>query len=74
MEAAVVADEVVVVAVAEVVAVVGREISFRIDVRDDIDEIGSGTHKRVAVTVGKFEARVAKKAAALREKLGGRIG
>ena len=63
-----------VVAVAEVVAVVGREISFRIDVRDDIDEIGCGTHKRVAVTVGKFEARVAKKAAALREKLGGRIG
>lgn len=63
-----------VVAVAEVSAVNGREIAFRIAVRDDIDEIGSGTHTRVAVTVEKFEARVARKAEALREKLGGRIG
>ncbi len=63
-----------VVAIAEVTEVKGREISFQIEVRDDLDEIGSGTHTRVAVTVEKFEARVAKKAEALRAKLGGQIG
>lgn len=63
-----------VVAVAAVSAVRGREIDFTIEVRDDIDVIGSGTHTRVAVNVVKFEARVARKAVALREKLGGRIG
>jgi len=63
-----------VVATAEVTAVDGREICFRIEVRDDLDEIGRGTHTRVAVTVEKFEARVAKKAEALRAKLGGQIG
>ena len=62
-----------VVAVAEVATVSGREIGFRIEVRDDLDLIGSGTHTRVAVNVDKFVGRVARKAQALREKLGGGV-
>jgi fluoroacetyl-CoA thioesterase len=60
-----------VTAVARVSAVSGREISFDIEARDDLDVIGRGTHTRVTVNVEKFEARVARKVAALTEKLGG---
>lgn len=60
-----------VTATATIVAVAGREISFKVEARDDLDVIGGGTHTRVIVTVDKFEARVARKAAALKAKLGG---
>jgi fluoroacetyl-CoA thioesterase len=60
-----------VTAVARVSAVSGREISFDIEARDDLDVIGRGTHSRVTVNVDKFEARVARKVAALTEKLAG---
>lgn len=63
-----------VVATARVVAVEGREIRFEVDVSDDLDSIGGGTHSRVAVNVEKFEARVRRKAAALKAKLGAAIG
>ncbi len=63
-----------VVATARVVAVNGREITFTVEVRDDLDVIGGGTHTRVAVNVEKFEARVQRKASALKAKLGAAIG
>ncbi len=63
-----------VVATAKVVGVTGREIAFAIEVRDDLDVIGGGTHTRVAVNVEKFEARVQRKADALKAKLGAAIG
>ncbi len=49
-------------AVAEVVAVDGRTVSFRVAARDDMELIGSGTHERVVVDVARFDARVQKKA------------
>jgi fluoroacetyl-CoA thioesterase len=60
-----------VTATARVTAVEGREIHFHVEARDDIDVIGGGEHTRVIVNVEKFEARVARKAAALKSKLGG---
>src|SRR5436190_6109444 len=38
-----------VVAEAEVTAVDGRRIAFRVSARDEIEEIGRGTHERVIV-------------------------
>lgn len=63
-----------VTATARVTAINGREIAFSVEARDDLDVIASGTHTRVIVNVAKFEARVARKAAALGDKLGARIG
>lgn len=60
-----------VTAVAEVVAVRGREVDFIVEARDDIDVIGKGRHTRVVVNVEKFEARVKRKADALRIKISG---
>lgn len=62
-----------VVATARVVSVSGRDIGFSVEVRDDLDVIGGGTHTRVAVNVEKFEARVQRKSEALSAKLGGNI-
>lgn len=47
-----------VTAVAEVVAVEGRTVRFRVEARDERDLIGDGTHERVVVNVQKFDARV----------------
>lgn len=58
-----------VTAVAEVVAIRGREIDFVVEARDDIDVIGKGRHTRVVVNVEKFEGRVKRKADALRLKI-----
>ncbi|MEQ1650676.1 MAG: hotdog domain-containing protein, partial [Hyphomicrobiaceae bacterium] len=63
-----------VTAVAEVVAVRGREIDFVVEVRDDLEVVGKGRHTRVAVNVDKFEARVKRKADALKSALGGMNG
>ena len=46
---------------AEVVAVSGRSVSFKVEVKDAVDVIGHGTHERVVVNVAKFDARVQKK-------------
>ena len=50
-----------VVATAEVVSVEGRTIAFRVDVRDEREPIGGGTHERVVVSVARFDERVRRK-------------
>jgi len=52
-----------VTATAEVVAVDGNRVSFRVEARDEADLIGEGTHARVVVDVARFDARVARKGA-----------
>ncbi len=50
-------------ATAEVTAVDGRNISFRVEVHDEKELIGGGTHQRVVVNVARFDERVKKKMA-----------
>jgi fluoroacetyl-CoA thioesterase len=56
-----------VTASAEVVAVEGRTIRFRVEARDERELIGDGMHERVVVNVAKFDQR-------LQKKLGGKSG
>lgn len=50
-----------VTATAELVAVEGRRLTFRVSVRDANEPIGEGTHARVVVDVARFDARVQRK-------------
>jgi fluoroacetyl-CoA thioesterase len=50
-----------VTASAEVTGVEGRTIRFRVEVRDEKELIGDGTHERVVVNVAKFDQRVQRK-------------
>jgi fluoroacetyl-CoA thioesterase len=50
-------------ATAEVTAVEGRNVSFRVEVHDEKELIGGGTHQRVVVNVARFDERVKKKLA-----------
>ena len=50
-------------ATAELIAIEGRTLTFRIEVRDDREAIGDGTHQRVIVNVARFDERVQKKLA-----------
>jgi predicted thioesterase len=50
-----------VTATAEVTAVEGRTIRFRVEARDEKELIGDGTHERVVVNVAKFDQRVQRK-------------
>lgn len=50
-------------ATAQVTAVEGNRIRFRVEARDEADLIGEGTHERVVVNVERFDRRVRKKAA-----------
>lgn len=50
-----------VTAAAEVADVEGRTITFRVDVRDECEPIGGGTHQRVVVSVARFDERVQRK-------------
>jgi predicted thioesterase len=50
-----------VAASAEVVAVEGRTIRFRVEARDEREVIGDGVHDRVVVNVVKFDERVRRK-------------
>jgi len=50
-----------VTALAEVMKVEGRTVSFRVEARDERDLIGDGTHERVIVNVAKFDQRVQRK-------------
>jgi len=50
-----------VMATAKVTKVEGRTISFAVDVRDEREPIGGGTHERVVVSVARFDERVQKK-------------
>ena len=55
-----------VTATAEVMAVEGRTVSFRVEARDERELIGEGTHERVVVNVARFDARVQRKLPAVR--------
>lgn len=48
-------------ATAELVAVDGRMLSFRVEARDDREAIGDGSHQRVVVNVARFDERVQRK-------------
>jgi fluoroacetyl-CoA thioesterase len=50
-----------VMAAAEVIAVEGRTIAFRVEARDEREAIGEGTHERVVVNVARFDERVQRK-------------
>jgi len=47
-----------VTAVAEVTKVDGRRIEFKVSARDEIEEIGSGTHARMVVDLGRLDQRL----------------
>jgi fluoroacetyl-CoA thioesterase len=48
-------------ATAELTAIDGRTLTFRVEARDDKEAIGDGSHQRVVVNVARFDARVQKK-------------
>lgn len=48
-------------ATAEVVAIDGRNVTFRVEAFDDKERVGDGTHVRVVVNVERFDARIQKK-------------
>jgi len=50
-----------VTASAEVVAVEGRTVRFRVEARDERELIGDGVHDRVVVNVARFDERVQRK-------------
>jgi fluoroacetyl-CoA thioesterase len=50
-----------VTATAEVLQVEGRTVTFRVDVRDEREAIGGGSHQRVVVSVARFDERVQRK-------------
>src|SRR5215472_16987931 len=50
-----------VTATAEVSQVQGRTITFRVAARDEFEPIGGGTHRRVVVSVARFDERVQRK-------------
>jgi fluoroacetyl-CoA thioesterase len=52
-----------VTATAELIKVDGRTLFFRVEVRDEKEPIGDGTHERVVVNVERFAARVQRKIA-----------
>ncbi len=47
---------------AEVVKVEGKRIAFRVSARDETEEIGIGTHRRMVIDLASFNARLAGKA------------
>lgn len=47
--------------VATVSKVEGRKILFELVARDEVEEIGRGTHERIVVAVERFEKRVKEK-------------
>jgi fluoroacetyl-CoA thioesterase len=50
-----------VIATAEVSRVEGRTVTFRVTARDELETIGGGTHRRVVVSVSRFDERVQRK-------------
>jgi predicted thioesterase len=48
---------------AELIAVEGRTLSFRVDAHDDKEPIGGGSHQRVVVNVARFDERIQRKLA-----------
>jgi len=50
-----------VTAIAEVLRVEARTITFRVEARGEIELIGGGSHQRVVVSVVRFDERVQRK-------------
>jgi fluoroacetyl-CoA thioesterase len=50
-----------VTATAEVLDIAGRTVTFRVDVHDEREAIGGGTHQRVVVSVARFDERAQRK-------------
>jgi predicted thioesterase len=48
---------------AELIAVEGRTLSFRVEAHDDREPIGGGLHQRVVVNVARFDERIQRKLA-----------
>jgi fluoroacetyl-CoA thioesterase len=48
---------------AELIAVEGRTLSFRVEAHDDGEPIGGGSHQRVVVNVARFDERIQRKLA-----------
>jgi len=48
-------------ATAEVVAVSGKRIDFKVSARDGQEEIGRGTHQRIVIDLQSFNERLARK-------------
>ncbi|NWF83729.1 MAG: thioesterase family protein [Bryobacteraceae bacterium] len=48
---------------AEVTAVEGRRVAFRVEARDETELIGEGTHERFVIDVPRFVAKLAAKRA-----------
>jgi fluoroacetyl-CoA thioesterase len=46
---------------AEVIRVEGRHIDFDVSARDEIEEIGNGTHQRLVIDLRNFDRRLADK-------------
>jgi predicted thioesterase len=46
---------------AELVAVEGRRLAFRVEAFDEVEKVGEGTHERYVVDVARFQQRVAEK-------------
>jgi fluoroacetyl-CoA thioesterase len=51
-----------VTAEAEVTAVDGRRVEFKVSARDEVEEIGAGTHERMVVDLARINARLKLKA------------
>jgi predicted thioesterase len=49
-------------ATAELIATDGRLLSFNVEVRDEKELVGQGTHQRAIIDVQRFSERVARKA------------
>jgi fluoroacetyl-CoA thioesterase len=46
---------------AELVAIEGRKLTFRVEARDEVEPIGDGSHERIVVNVARFDERVQRK-------------
>ena len=55
-----------VTAEAEVTKVEGRTITFKVTARDEIEEIGRGTHERMVIDIRRLEQRLSGKSKAQR--------
>ena len=46
---------------AELVAVDGRKLTFKLNAEDEVEAIGGGTHERLIISVDRFDQRMQKK-------------
>jgi fluoroacetyl-CoA thioesterase len=54
---------------AELLAVEGRRLTFRVEAFDEVEKVGEGTHERYVIDMARFQQRVAEK-----HRLAGRHG